>query len=346
MVEYCIAIPGTESRQDLKICAKIAPRIAQRSSKSGYLNPPRISSFGRTVLKREIACAGISLLAIAGVLTVSPLKGADQTFHDAPASAKSEKNPYAGKNAAVAAGAKLYGANCSSCHGPSGRGTGNIPPLAHGAAQSASDGEIFWFITKGDVNNGMPSWQQLPDAEPLGTGELRQIAAECGKRWRKLQPPKSPRSPTPAPVRLRQRRSPISAMKSRGSSATLRCRTCRRRLPPSRRAMAHNWRPSGKRLAASAGWIQSGALCQRPRWAAPDSHRAQWRSFCGGERSWGHQGVSRNYRAPAHRSRSQVFASGLKMPYGIAFYPPGPTRSGCMWAIPMRSCASLIKMAI
>src|SRR5262249_6551280 len=24
------------------------------------------------------------------------------------------------------------------------------------------DGEIFWYITRGDVNNGMPSWQALP----------------------------------------------------------------------------------------------------------------------------------------------------------------------------------------
>jgi len=26
-------------------------------------------------------------------------------------------------------------------------------------AQGASDGELFWYITKGDVNNGMPSWK-------------------------------------------------------------------------------------------------------------------------------------------------------------------------------------------
>ena len=23
-------------------------------------------------------------------------------------------------------------------------------------------GEIFWYITKGDINNGMPSWATLP----------------------------------------------------------------------------------------------------------------------------------------------------------------------------------------
>src|SRR5262249_35604108 len=42
---------------------------------------------------------------------------------------------------------------------------GNIPALATGKSQSASDGELFWYITKGDVNNGMPSWQALPEQQ-------------------------------------------------------------------------------------------------------------------------------------------------------------------------------------
>lgn len=27
--------------------------------------------------------------------------------------------------------------------------------------QSASEGELFWYITEGDANNGMPSWAKL-----------------------------------------------------------------------------------------------------------------------------------------------------------------------------------------
>ena len=30
-------------------------------------------------------------------------------------------------------------------------------------AQAATDGELFWFITQGDVNNGMPSWAAFPE---------------------------------------------------------------------------------------------------------------------------------------------------------------------------------------
>src|ERR1700722_6214849 len=75
------------------------------------------------------------------------------------------KNPYAGRSTAVAAGSKLYAANCGSCHGIGGRGTGNVPALAHGPAQTAPDGEVFWFITTGSVDNGMPSWSTMPEAQ-------------------------------------------------------------------------------------------------------------------------------------------------------------------------------------
>jgi len=28
--------------------------------------------------------------------------------------------------------------------------------------KNAAPGELFWFITSGDLNKGMPSWSQLP----------------------------------------------------------------------------------------------------------------------------------------------------------------------------------------
>ncbi len=46
---------------------------------------------------------------------------------------------------------------------PQGQGTGNIPALKTGPAQAAAEGELFWFITQGDVNNGMPSWASLSE---------------------------------------------------------------------------------------------------------------------------------------------------------------------------------------
>jgi glucose/arabinose dehydrogenase len=87
------------------------------------------------------------------------------SFHNAPASAAQTKNPVAGQAAAIDAGKKLYAQNCASCHGASGEGTGNIPTLKSGPTQRAKDGEVFWFITKGSVENGMPAWSGLSEAK-------------------------------------------------------------------------------------------------------------------------------------------------------------------------------------
>ena len=82
------------------------------------------------------------------------------SFHNAAASAKAMKNPNQGHQLASAQSA--YHLRCASCHGGNGQGMGNVPALANGPAQSASDGELFWYITKGEVKNGMPSWEILP----------------------------------------------------------------------------------------------------------------------------------------------------------------------------------------
>lgn len=86
-------------------------------------------------------------------------------FHDAPASAKQMKNPYEGSKEAADAGAKLFAPDCGVCHGKAGEGSGTVPALAKGPAQTATPGEIFWFITKGDIDNGMPSWEGLTETE-------------------------------------------------------------------------------------------------------------------------------------------------------------------------------------
>ena len=94
---------------------------------------------------------------------LSPLAQSQaNSFHNAPASAREVKNPYVGQAQAVLNGKSVYATNCSACHGNTGQGAGNVPPLTQGTVQTSSDGEIFWYITHGDVNNGMPSWSQLP----------------------------------------------------------------------------------------------------------------------------------------------------------------------------------------
>ena len=103
--------------------------------------------------------AAFVLLPLFPLLSVKPQ---NSNFHNAPASAKQLKNPYAGRPGDTEAGQKLYVHNCASCHGKQAEGTGNVPPLVGRALQSVTFGELFWFITRGDQDNGMPSWSKLP----------------------------------------------------------------------------------------------------------------------------------------------------------------------------------------
>src|SRR5215469_13051348 len=96
-------------------------------------------------------------------LAAASLQAADNPFHDAPSSAKAMKNPVAGQQPAIDAGKTVYARNCLSCHGRTLQGTGNVPSLADGKLKGVTDGEVFWFITKGDKDSGMPSWAFLPE---------------------------------------------------------------------------------------------------------------------------------------------------------------------------------------
>jgi mono/diheme cytochrome c family protein len=106
-----------------------------------------------------------AISAIVFCFSASMLLAQDARFHNAPASSSQLKNPFAGQPTAAAAGARFYATNCGSCHGIKGRGTGSIPPLSEGPTQSASDGEVFWFITTGAADNGMPAWGTLPERQ-------------------------------------------------------------------------------------------------------------------------------------------------------------------------------------
>src|SRR5271154_3420768 len=108
-------------------------------------------------------CLTVAMAAILSIFPISRLVAQDAHFHNAPVSSSQLKNPYAGQKAAATAGSRLYAMNCGSCHGIGGRGTGNIPALSQGPTQSAPSGEVFWFITTGSVNNGMPAWESLSE---------------------------------------------------------------------------------------------------------------------------------------------------------------------------------------
>jgi len=71
------------------------------------------------------------------------------------------KNPYSG-HAAAAAGKKLYAQDCAQCHGNRLQGMGPAPALDTASVRSAKPGELFWFITNGKPESGMPKWSSLP----------------------------------------------------------------------------------------------------------------------------------------------------------------------------------------
>ncbi len=98
----------------------------------------------------------------AALLGGASLGAQNASFHSAPAAAAQANNPYSGNAQAAAGGKKLYAQNCAQCHGNNLQGMGPAPTLLSKSVKSAPPGEMFWFITNGDLNKGMPSWTQLP----------------------------------------------------------------------------------------------------------------------------------------------------------------------------------------
>lgn len=127
----------------------------------------RAAAAGGVILKLGTRSSFLTavICAILWIVLAVWLHAQDTPFHNAPPSSVSLKNPYAGQETAVTAGSRLYATNCSSCHGSHGQGNGAMPAVSQGPTQSASDGEVFWFITTGAVDKGMPSWSTLSERQ-------------------------------------------------------------------------------------------------------------------------------------------------------------------------------------
>ena len=116
-------------------------------------------------MKRLFVETHVFAIAAITAASVAGCSARAAAFHDAPASEQARRNPEGGKPDAVFAGQKLFAATCAACHGTNAQGGGNVPALHSPAFQRASDGEVFWYITRGDINNGMPSWAALPEQQ-------------------------------------------------------------------------------------------------------------------------------------------------------------------------------------
>jgi len=267
-------------------------------------------------------CFTAGMCAIFLIFPASSLAAQDTHFHNAPASSSQLKNPYVGQKTATTAGSRLYAMNCGSCHGIGGRGTGNIPALSQGATQSAPDGEVFWFITTGSVNNGMPAWSSLSEQ----------------KRWqivaylKSLKNSASAKTNGPAPVDLKP-------VKTDAPLPQAPFTDFRVEEPGKVRKITAQDLPAPYVTDSAANGPQ---LVARPRDAWPKAPAGfSVRQYATGldnprlirtapngdiflaESSSGKIRVFRGITVNGKPEQIEIFASGLKEPYGIAFYPPG-----------------------
>jgi len=261
--------------------------------------------------------AGAVALAAWGPLA----KSQDASFHQAPASAQQEENPYAGQPQAAAAGKTIFAKSCATCHGPAGAGMGNVPSLANGPVQTAPDGAIFWYITKGDVDNGMPSWQSMPQEQrwqvisyikslkSSGAAQAGLPAAAVAVKS-SAPPPKPPftdyRLEQPGTVHhitLQDLPEPYATESATNGPKIV-----------ARPADAWPKAPPGFKVDLYATGLHNPRLLRR----APNG------DIFLAETSAGDIKVFRGVTADHKPEQVQVFATGLNTPFGIAFYPPGP----------------------
>ena len=118
-------------------------------------------------MKRTFVAAGV-LFTLSGL--VLKLSAENKNYHQdlhwlAPESAITRPNPLAGKADAARGGKKLFHRYCSDCHGEDGRGVGRAANLQSADVQIESDGILFWKITNGNLDRGMPAFSGLPEQE-------------------------------------------------------------------------------------------------------------------------------------------------------------------------------------
>jgi mono/diheme cytochrome c family protein len=83
----------------------------------------------------------------------------------APADAVDRKNPLAERPELSSGGKKLFHRNCVECHGHTGEGLKKAADLQLPVVQNQSDGALYWKITNGNPDRGMPSFSGLPELQ-------------------------------------------------------------------------------------------------------------------------------------------------------------------------------------
>ena len=112
------------------------------------------------------------LVAAVCAISYGDLAGQNTSYRQdagwrAPAEAVSRANPLASRPEAAAGGEKLFRRSCVECHGENGSGLAkkNAADLLLPEVQAQSDGTLFWKITNGNTDRGMPSFSRLPELQ-------------------------------------------------------------------------------------------------------------------------------------------------------------------------------------
>jgi glucose/arabinose dehydrogenase/mono/diheme cytochrome c family protein len=277
---------------------------------------------GKKVAKkvnRLLRRIGVFAVLVAGTYAITMAQDSS-SFHNAPASVKKTKSPVEGSPQSAAIGGQVYATNCAACHGPQGQGTGNVPALKTGPAQSATEGELFWFVTKGDEQNGMPSWASLSAARRwqvvayLKSG-LPPIPKNTNSRdldavATKAPPPKGDFTDFryEAPGKIRK----ISVQELPAPFATTSAGNAPNLVPRPQNAFPKA--PAGFKVDLYASELNGPRLIR----TAPNGDYFVAESMAGNIK------VFRGITGDSKPQQVETFASGLNRPYGIAFYPPGP----------------------
>lgn len=117
-------------------------------------------------MRRIITSTFVVLAFLSILMAQNPAYKSDATWQ-APDIAVTRPNPLARNTGAVPGGKKLFLRHCAECHGPDGTGMFkkhsadfHLPEV-----QQQTDGTLFWKITNGNTDHGMPSFSKLPELE-------------------------------------------------------------------------------------------------------------------------------------------------------------------------------------
>jgi glucose/arabinose dehydrogenase len=289
-------------------------------------------------LKTCVFAGFVALCAMMVALLGAAVQAQNSNFHNAPASAKPIKNPYEGKTTPAAK--RLFHLQCARCHGENGEGSGNIPALASGPVQSATDGELFWYITKGDVDSGMPSWASLPKAQrwqivsyvkalghPKGSSTMAAGGTEAGARAKAATESAAPAAAvSPEDAKLPAPKPPFTDFRYE-KPGKIRKITLNDLPEPFETPSAGNgpkvvprpekaWPqvPEGFKVELFTSDVKEPRLIR----TAPNG------DFFVAESHGGNIRVFRGITGEGKPQQMETFAGGLNRPFGINFYPPGP----------------------